>query len=107
MDSIRGAQGQPIRWIRRGAGSSHNGESHQYISSLAERQPAAQEREKRASLHDSIRYDGQLVAEKPYSKCTSCGGNAMPTNGPLNRKLRMGLVGGGQGAFIGRVHATA
>jgi predicted dehydrogenase len=25
----------------------------------------------------------------------------------LNRKLRMGLVGGGQGAFIGRVHATA
>jgi hypothetical protein len=32
---------------------------------------------------------------------------AMPTNEPLNRKLRMGLVGGGQGAFIGRVHATA
>jgi predicted dehydrogenase len=31
----------------------------------------------------------------------------MPTNAPLNRKLRMGLVGGGQGAFIGRVHATA
>src|SRR3954469_21316889 len=31
----------------------------------------------------------------------------MPTNGELNRKLRMGLVGGGQGAFIGRVHATA
>jgi predicted dehydrogenase len=29
------------------------------------------------------------------------------TNAPLNRKLRMGLVGGGQGAFIGRVHATA
>lgn len=29
------------------------------------------------------------------------------TNGPLNRKLRMALVGGGQGAFIGRVHATA
>src|SRR3954453_1469604 len=28
-------------------------------------------------------------------------------NAPLNRKLRMGLVGGGQGAFIGRVHATA
>jgi predicted dehydrogenase len=25
----------------------------------------------------------------------------------LNRKLRMGLAGGGQGAFIGRVHATA
>jgi predicted dehydrogenase len=29
------------------------------------------------------------------------------TNGALNRKLRMALVGGGQGAFIGRVHATA
>lgn len=28
-------------------------------------------------------------------------------NGPLKRKLRMGLVGGGQGSFIGRVHATA
>src|SRR5688500_6669508 len=31
----------------------------------------------------------------------------MPTNGTLNRKLRMALVGGGQGAFIGRVHVTA
>src|SRR5436853_248487 len=31
----------------------------------------------------------------------------MPTNAPLNRKLRMGLVGGGQGSFIGRVHCTA
>jgi predicted dehydrogenase len=31
----------------------------------------------------------------------------MATNGELNRKLRMALVGGGQGAFIGRVHATA
>lgn len=31
----------------------------------------------------------------------------MPTNGELNRKLRMALVGGGQGSFIGRVHATA
>lgn len=31
----------------------------------------------------------------------------MATNPPLNRKLRMGLIGGGQGAFIGRVHATA
>jgi predicted dehydrogenase len=31
----------------------------------------------------------------------------MATNGALNRKLRMGLVGGGQGAFIGRVHCTA
>jgi predicted dehydrogenase len=31
----------------------------------------------------------------------------MATNGTLNRKLRMALVGGGQGAFIGRVHCTA
>jgi predicted dehydrogenase len=31
----------------------------------------------------------------------------MPVNAPLNRKLRMALIGGGQGAFIGRVHATA
>jgi predicted dehydrogenase len=31
----------------------------------------------------------------------------MGVNAPLNRKLRMALVGGGQGAFIGRVHATA
>ncbi len=31
----------------------------------------------------------------------------MPTNGALNRKLRMALVGGGQGSFIGRVHCTA
>jgi predicted dehydrogenase len=31
----------------------------------------------------------------------------MSVNAPLNRKLRMGLVGGGQGSFIGRVHATA
>ncbi len=31
----------------------------------------------------------------------------MTTNGALNRKLRMALVGGGQGSFIGRVHATA
>ncbi|HMP79767.1 MAG TPA: Gfo/Idh/MocA family oxidoreductase, partial [Pirellulaceae bacterium] len=31
----------------------------------------------------------------------------MGINEPLNRKLRMALVGGGQGAFIGKVHATA
>ena len=29
----------------------------------------------------------------------------MGINAPLNRKLRMGLVGGGQGAFIGKVHS--
>ena len=31
----------------------------------------------------------------------------MSLNPPLNRKLRMGLVGGGQGSFIGRVHSIA
>lgn len=31
----------------------------------------------------------------------------MSVNSPLNRKLRMGLVGGGQGSFIGRVHSIA
>ena len=31
----------------------------------------------------------------------------MAVNEPLNRKLRMALIGGGQGAFIGRVHCTA
>lgn len=31
----------------------------------------------------------------------------MATNGTLNRKLRMALVGGGAGSFIGRVHVTA
>jgi predicted dehydrogenase len=31
----------------------------------------------------------------------------MATNGALGRKLRMGIVGGGQGSFIGRVHVTA
>src|ERR1700730_6871916 len=32
---------------------------------------------------------------------------SMALNAPLNRKLRMGLVGGGQGSFIGRVHSMA
>ncbi|MEO1615769.1 MAG: Gfo/Idh/MocA family oxidoreductase [Planctomycetota bacterium] len=31
----------------------------------------------------------------------------MGINAPLNRKLRMALVGGGQGSFIGRVHSIA
>ena len=31
----------------------------------------------------------------------------MPITPPLNRKLRMGLIGGGQGAFIGKVHSIA
>ena len=45
-----------------------------------------------------LRFDHRLHASS---------GAIMPVNPPLNRKLRMGLVGGGQGAFIGRVHATA
>jgi predicted dehydrogenase len=32
---------------------------------------------------------------------------SMSINSPLNRKLRMGLVGGGQGSFIGKVHSIA
>src|SRR5881296_3487166 len=40
-------------------------------------------------------------------RTTNKGATTMAVNAPLNRKLRMGLVGGGQGAFIGRVHATA
>jgi predicted dehydrogenase len=31
----------------------------------------------------------------------------MAINSPLDRKLRMGLIGGGQGAFIGKVHSIA
>ncbi|MEP0060976.1 Gfo/Idh/MocA family protein, partial [Rhodopirellula bahusiensis] len=31
----------------------------------------------------------------------------MSLNAPLNRKLRMGIVGGGLGSFIGRVHTVA
>jgi predicted dehydrogenase len=31
----------------------------------------------------------------------------MAVNAPLNRKLLMGLVGGGQGTFIGKVHSIA
>jgi predicted dehydrogenase len=33
--------------------------------------------------------------------------STMAINGGLGRKLRMALVGGGQGSFIGRVHVTA
>ncbi|MEZ6093545.1 MAG: Gfo/Idh/MocA family oxidoreductase [Pirellulaceae bacterium] len=31
----------------------------------------------------------------------------MGINPPINRKLKMGLIGGGQGSFIGRVHSIA
>src|SRR5256885_10789238 len=41
------------------------------------------------------------------SASVSQGDNNMAVNAPLNRKLRMGLIGGGQGAFIGRVHSIA
>src|SRR3569833_188981 len=33
--------------------------------------------------------------------------STMASTGSLNRKLRMALVGGGAGSFIGRVHCTA
>jgi predicted dehydrogenase len=47
-------------------------------------------------------------SNKPASATKNIARRAMETtNGKLNRKLRMALVGGGQGAFIGRVHATA
>ena len=42
-----------------------------------------------------------------YGHNTTPEGSRMATNGTLGRKLRMGLVGGGQGSFIGRVHVTA
>src|SRR5262249_55870018 len=50
---------------------------------------------------------GTSRGRAPLSLRHSPGGLAVPTNAPPNRKPRMGLVGGGQGAFIGRVHATA
>jgi predicted dehydrogenase len=53
------------------------------------------------------RYPDEL-SEVQFDLLIVCEGCTMETtNGTLNRKLRMGLVGGGQGAFIGRVHATA
>src|SRR5262245_9895239 len=47
-----------------------------------------------------------LQAKRTETRSTK-GDKHMAVNAPLNRKLRMGLIGGGQGAFIGRVHATA
>src|SRR5438105_9638521 len=55
-----------------------------------------------ASNRRPICYDPREFAPRSLPRSPT-----MPTNAPLNRKLRMGLVGGGQGAFIGRVHATA
>src|SRR6266511_3434241 len=57
-----------------------------------------------------LRHGSYKEAHTAGTFCTaesSPGSNIMGVNAPLNRKLRMGLVGGGQGAFIGRVHATA
>src|SRR5262245_46341868 len=48
-----------------------------------------------------------------FALCPPClwdsrrGVHTMGFNAPLNRKLRMGLIGGGQGAFIGKVHSIA
>src|SRR5262249_661901 len=50
------------------------------------------------------------VVPSPRTPCLRgkpLGGLRMGVNSPLNRKLRMGLVGGGQGSFIGRVHSIA
>jgi predicted dehydrogenase len=51
--------------------------------------------------------DSGSILGKRTSPNTSPETGIMATNGKLNRKLRMALVGGGQGSFIGRVHATA
>src|SRR5262245_44232772 len=48
-----------------------------------------------------------ILSASTLNSQTQPGVAPMATNAPLNRKLRMGLIGGGQGAFIGRVHATA
>ena len=48
-----------------------------------------------------------IVFSERIRDATTKGDQHMGINAPLNRKLRMGLVGGGQGAFIGRVHSIA
>src|SRR5436309_8159697 len=48
-----------------------------------------------------------VIANSKIASLTLLQGDIMGVNAPLNRKLRMGLVGGGRDAFIGRVHATA
>src|SRR4051794_31900217 len=48
---------------------------------------------------------GSLGGQRPNTPHK--GHRIMAVNAPLNRKLRMGLVGGGQGSFIGRVHSIA
>jgi predicted dehydrogenase len=51
-------------------------------------------------------FDPDLI-DRSWARTAATGGKCMATNGTLGRKLRMGLVGGGQGSFIGRVHVTA
>src|SRR5687768_12444697 len=65
----------------------------------------------RATVRALALFSGQFCYNRaPFSKTKSCHlleTTSMTTNGSINRKLRMALCGGGQGAFIGRVHATA
>src|SRR5690349_9427482 len=48
-----------------------------------------------------------IVSLSPEPLPTLFGVTTVGVNAPLDRKLRMGLIGGGQGAFIGRVHTIA
>ncbi|QDV68766.1 putative oxidoreductase YdgJ [Rosistilla carotiformis] len=50
----------------------------------------------------------QSIASRAFCTTLNYGSyDKMGINAPLNRKLRMGMVGGGQGSFIGRVHSIA
>src|SRR5688572_344216 len=59
-----------------------------------------------AGAANLLKQGNSLEIRRPPFICTE-ESHPMPTNAPLNRKLRMALIGGGQGAFIGRVHCTA
>src|SRR5512139_3905021 len=59
------------------------------------------------SLRGRWRRPAVLLKQMVPNSTITKGANPMATNGALNRKLRMALVGGGQGSFIGRVHCTA
>src|SRR5258708_38458521 len=50
---------------------------------------------------------GNSMERQILSRKAKQGDRTMGVNAPLDRKLRMGLVGGGQGAFIGKVHSIA
>jgi predicted dehydrogenase len=47
------------------------------------------------------------ISYKHIVPLSNSGDSFMAINEPLNRKLRMAMVGGGQGSFIGRVHSIA